>query len=171
MGGRAMDCENARRLISETLDGGRPDAALEGHLSVCAACSRASARTRSLNAALASLPQLRPSAAFSTGVLASLKRAKAAESIPAWPLAAAWAASSLALAAGATRLSLSIPRLAAAFAEGAAMLELAGRLALHALPAPRAGAELSGAALLAVALFLTISLPHDRKTRLIGAKS
>lgn len=166
-----MDCENARRLISETLDGGRPDAALEGHLSVCAACSRASARTRSLNAALASLPQLRPSAAFSTGVLASLKRARAAESIPAWPLAAAWAASSLALAAGATRLSLSIPRLAAAFAEGAAMLELAGRLALHALPAPRAGAELSGAALLAVALFLTISLPHDRKTRLIGAKS
>ena len=69
------------------------------------------------------------------------------------------------------RLSLSIPRLAGAVAEGAAMLELAGRLTLHALPAPRAGAELSAAALLAVALFLTISMPHAHKTRLIGAKS
>ncbi|MBI2386709.1 MAG: hypothetical protein HYV14_11930 [Elusimicrobia bacterium] len=166
-----MDCENARRRISDSLDGGRPDAALAGHLSGCAACARVLARSRSLNAALASLPQLRPSAAFSTVVLASLKRARAAESMPAWPLAAAWAASSLALAAGAMRLSLSIPRLAAAFAEGAAMLELAGRLALRVLPAPRAGAELSAAALLAVALFLTISLPHNRKTRLIGAKS
>jgi len=171
MGGRAMDCENARRRISETLDGGRPDAALAGHLSGCAACSRVLARTRSLNAALASLPQLRPSAAFSTGVLASLKRARRADSIPAWPLAAAWAASSLALAAGAMRLSLSIPRLAGAVAEGAAMLELAGRLALRVMPAPRAGAELSAAALIAVALFLTISLPHAPKTRLIGAKS
>jgi hypothetical protein len=166
-----MDCENARRLISETLDGGRPDAALSGHLSGCAACSRVLARCRSLNAALASLPQLRPSAAFSAGVLASLKRARREEALPAWPFAAAWAASSLALAAGAMRLSLSIPRLAAAAAEGLAMLDLAGRLALRFLPAPRAGAELSAAALLAVALFLTISMPHDRKTRLIGAKS
>ncbi|MCM2305224.1 MAG: hypothetical protein NDJ72_11005, partial [Elusimicrobia bacterium] len=71
----------------------------------------------------------------------------------------------------AARLSLSVPRLAAAAAEGVALLELAGRLALHLLPAPRAGAELSAAALLAAALFLTISMPHPRKTRLIGAKS
>jgi hypothetical protein len=63
------------------------------------------------------------------------------------------------------------PAAAAAAAEEAAMLELAVRLALHVLRAPRAGAELSGAALLAAALFLTISLPHERKTRLIGAKS
>lgn len=166
-----MNCENARRRISESLDEGRPDAALSGHLAGCAACARVLALSKSLNAAVGSLPQLRPSAAFSAGVLASLKRAGREASVPAWPLAAAAAASSLALAAGAMRLSLSIPRLAAAAAEGAALIELAGRLALHALPAPRAGAEFSAAALLAVALFLTISLPRSRKTRLIGAKS
>lgn len=126
---------------------------------------------RSLNAALASLPQLRPSAAFSAGVLASLRSEKRAKSAAAWPLAAALAASSALIAAGAMRLSLSIPRLAAAAAEGVALLEVAGRLTLHALPAPRSGAELSAAALLAVALFLTISMPHSRRTRLIGAKS
>ncbi|MDD5304696.1 MAG: hypothetical protein PHS14_16500 [Elusimicrobia bacterium] len=166
-----MNCENARRRISETLDEASQDAAVSRHLAGCAACSRALALSRSLNAALASLPQLRPSAAFSSGVLASLKRAEREECIPAWPLAAAWAASSVALAAGAMRLSLSIPRLATAAAKCAALTELAGRLALHALPTPRAGAEFSAAALLAVALFLAISMPHAGKTPLIGAKS
>lgn len=166
-----MNCENARRRISEMLDGARANAAFSGHLAGCAACSRALARSQSLNAALASLPQLRPSAAFSAGVLASLKRAKREEPVPAWPLAAALAVSSAALAAGAMTLSLSIPRLAAGMAKIIAVLDLAGRMALHALPAPRAGAELSAAALLAVALFLAISMPHAHKTRLIGAKS
>jgi len=166
-----MNCENARRLISATLDGARQDAALASHLAGCAACSRVLVLSRTMSAALASLPQPRPSAAFSAGVLASLKRERRLNAVPAWPLAAAAAASSLALAAGATRLSLSIPRLAALAAEGVAVLDATARLALHLLPAPRAGAEFSAAALLAVALFLTISMPHAHKTRLIGAKS
>lgn len=122
---------------------------------------------KSLNAALASLPQLRPSAAFSSRVL----RARRAEFAPAWPLAAALAASSALIAAGAMRLTFSIPRLATCAAKAAAVLEAAGRLLLHALPAPQAGAEFSAAALLAAALFLTISMPRRRDTRLIGAKS
>lgn len=126
---------------------------------------------RSLNAALASLPQLRPSAAFSSTVLESFKRERRAALAPAWPLAAALAASSVVLAAGAMRLTFSIPRLATGAAKAVAVLEAAGRLALHALPAPQAGAEFSAAALLAVALFLTISMPRRRDTRLIGAKS
>ena len=35
-----MNCENARRRISETLDGASMDAALSGHLQGCAACAR-----------------------------------------------------------------------------------------------------------------------------------
>lgn len=163
-----MNCENARRRISETLDETRDDAALAAHLGGCAACSRVSLRSRSLNAALASLPQLRPSAAFSAGVLAALARRPSAA--PVWPLAAALAASSAVLAAGAARLTLSIPRAAALAAKGCAAAELAGRLALHLLPAPRQGAEYLAAALLASALFLTISLPRA-VARPIGAKS
>lgn len=171
MWGRAMNCESARRLISESLDAQGPDAALSGHLSSCDACARAYSRSLSLSAALASLPQPRPSAAFSANVLASMRTAKRAAAIPAWPLAAAWTVSSLILATGMMRLSPSIPSLAGAVAEGAALLELAGRAAAHALPAPQAGAELSAAALLAVALFLTISMPQVRDPRPIGAKS
>ncbi len=125
---------------------------------------------RSLNAALASLPQLRPSAAFSSNVLASLRMEKRAAAAPAWPLAVALGVSSVLLSAGATRLTVSIPRLAAFAAESAAVLEAAVRIAGQALPAPRAGFEFSAAALLAVALFLTISMPR-RQTLLIGAKS
>ncbi len=165
-----MNCANARRRISDSLDGGRPDAALTGHLADCAACSRAFARARSLNAALASLPQLRPSAAFSTGVLAALSRERRLAAAPLWPLASALALSSVAVAAGALRLTISIPRIASLAAQIIGGLELAGRLALHALPAPRAGAEFSAAAVMAVALFLTISLPAVQKTRLTGAK-
>lgn len=126
---------------------------------------------RSLNAALASLPQLRPSAAFSSTVLASFKRSRRAALVPVWPLAAALAASSALIAAAAMRLTFSIPRLATGAAKAVSLLEAAGRLALHALPAPRAGAEFSAAALLAAALFLTISMPRRRETRPIGAKS
>jgi len=64
-----------------------------------------------------------------------------------------------------------LPLIASYAAQFIAALQLAGRLALHVLPAPRAGAEFSAAALLAVALFLTISMPHAHKTRLIRAKS
>jgi hypothetical protein len=124
---------------------------------------------RSLNAALASLPQLRPSAAFSRGVLAGLAR-RTAPAL-AWPLFLVMTLSSVALSAGAARLTISIPRIASFAAKLGAVLELAGRLALHLLPAPRAGAEFSTAAMLAVALFLTISLPRAADIRLIGAKS
>ena len=163
-----MNCDNARRRISETLDGASPDAALSGHLASCAACSRVLLRSHSLNAALASLPQLRPSAAFSKGVLAAWSRRPAAA--PVWPLAAALTISSAALAVGAVRLTISIPQIASQTAKLVAMLQWSGRLAMHALPAPRAGAEFSAAAVMAVALFLTISLPAVHKTRLTGAK-
>ncbi len=166
-----MNCDKARRRISETLDGASQDAALSGHLESCAACSRVLARSRSLNAALASLPQLRPSAAFSSGVLASLAMERRQAAAPVWPLAAALAISSTALAAGAMSLTISIPQIAAQAARLAAVLQWAGHLALQALPAPRAGAELSAAMVMAVALFLTISMPHAHKTRLNGAKS
>jgi hypothetical protein len=124
---------------------------------------------RSLNAALASLPQLRPSAAFSMGVLSALARRPAAA--PAWPLAAALTLSSVALAAGALRVTITIPQIASRLAQLFAAAELAGRFALHRLPAPRAGAEFSAAAFVAVALFLTISLPRSSQSRLTGAKS
>lgn len=166
-----MNCDKARRRISETLDGASQDAALSGHLATCAACSRVLARSRSLNAALASLPQLRPSAAFSSGVLASLAMERRQAAAPVWPLAAALTLSSAALAAGALNLSLSIPRIASAAAQGAALLQFAGRAALHLLPDARGGAELSAAAVMAIALFLTLSLPAVPKTRLTGAKS
>ena len=84
---------------------------------------------QSLNAALASLPQLRPSAAFSAGVLAAWSRRPAAA--PVWPLAAALTLSSLALAAGAMRLTISIPVIASYAAQFIAVLQLAGRLAFH----------------------------------------
>jgi hypothetical protein len=124
---------------------------------------------KSLNAALASLPQLRPSAAFSKGVLAALARRPAAA--PAWPLAAALTLSSAAIAAGALRATITIPQVAARAAHLFAAAQLAGRFALQLVPAPRAGAEFSAAALVAVALFLTISLPRSSKSRLLGAKS
>ncbi len=124
---------------------------------------------RSLNAALASLPQLRPSAAFSRAVLAKLAARPAA--VPLWPLAAALTASSFFIASAATRLTISIPRVAAFAAKLGASVELAVRLALHLLPAPRAGAELSASALLAAVLFLAISMPQPSQSRLIGAKS
>jgi hypothetical protein len=124
---------------------------------------------RSLNAALASLPQLRPSAAFSKGVLASLARRPAAA--PAWPLAAALTLSSAAIAAGALRVTITIPQIAAHAARLIAAAQIAERFSLHLLPAPRAGAEFSAAALIAVALFLTISMPRSSQTRFLGAKS
>lgn len=166
-----MNCDNARRRISETLDGASQDAALSGHLARCAACSRALVLSRSMNAALASLPQLRPSAAFSTGVLASLALARRQAAAPVWPLAAALTMSSVALAAAAMSLTISIPQAASYAARFIAALQLAGRLAMQLLPAPRAGAELSAATLLAVALFLTMSMPNADTTRLTGAKS
>jgi hypothetical protein len=79
--------------------------------------------------------------------------------------------SSVALAAGAMNMTISIPRIAAGAAQAAAAIQFAGRLALHVLPAPRAGAEFSAAALLAVVLFLTITLPDTHPIRPIGAKS
>jgi len=124
---------------------------------------------RSLNAALASLPQLRPSAAFSRGVLASWAKRPAAA--PIWPLAAALTLSSASLAIAAARVTLTFPQAAAFAAKTAAAAQLAGRFALHFAPAPRGGAEFSAAALLAVALFLAVSLPRSKKIRLIGAKS
>ena len=165
-----MNCEMTRRRISETLDGASLDAAASGHLRTCAACSRIFARSQSLNAALASLPQLRPSAAFSKGVLASLALERRQAAAPVWPLAAALTISSTALASAAMRLTISIPQIASQAAKVAAVLQWSGRLAMHALPAPRAGAEFSAAAVMAVALFLTISLPAAHKTRLTGAK-
>jgi len=124
---------------------------------------------RSLNAALASLPQPRPSAAFSRGVLAAWGRRPAAA--PVWPLAAALTLSSAALAAAALSFTPSIASVAPAAARAAALLQLAGRAALHLLPDARGGAELSAAAVMAVALFLTLSLPAVPKTRPTGAKS
>jgi len=123
----------------------------------------------SLNAALASLPQLRPSAAFSKGVLGALARRPAAA--PAWPLAAALTLSSAAIAAAALNLTITIPQVASRAAHLLAAAQVAGRFVLQLMPAPRAGAEFSAAALVAVALFFTISLPRSPKTRLIGAKS
>ncbi|MCR4295408.1 MAG: zf-HC2 domain-containing protein, partial [Elusimicrobia bacterium] len=91
-----MNCDHARRMISDTLDGAAQDAVLSRHLAGCAACSRSLAFSRSLNAALVSLPQPRPGAAFSADVLALGARRPAAA--PVWPFAAALAASSAALA-------------------------------------------------------------------------
>lgn len=162
-----MNCEQAKRMISETPEAA--GAALKGHLASCAACARALAFSRSLNAALVSLPQPRPSAAFSGAVLAAWGRRPAAA--PVWPLAAALSLSSAGLAAGALNLSLSIPRVASAAAHVVALLQVAEKLAIRALPSPRGGVELSAAAVMAVALFLTLSMPAAPKTRLTGAKS
>lgn len=126
---------------------------------------------RKLNAALASLPQPRPSAAFGGALLAALARERRAAALPAWPFAAVLSASSTAVAAAALKMTFSIPKLAAFAANAAALLQLAGRSALHLLPDARGGAELSAAAVMAVALFLTLSLPAVPKTRLTGAKS
>lgn len=67
----AMDCRDARRLLSAFLDGDRP-AGLEGHLAACAACARALALSRSLAAGLSALPRRRPGPAFDAAILAAL---------------------------------------------------------------------------------------------------
>lgn len=163
-----MDCQKARRTLSESLDGTRLSAALTAHLSSCAACSRVLAGYSSLNAALGTLPQLRPSAAFASAVLAAIPRRRRAE-LPAAPLAAALTVSSLAVAVAAARLSLSVPRAASAVAKACAWLELASRLAYAAVPAPAAGARFALAFALGASLFLVLSLPETRVLK--GAKS
>ncbi|MFI5362528.1 MAG: anti-sigma factor family protein [Elusimicrobiota bacterium] len=165
-----MNCANARRMISETLDGESLGAALSAHLAGCASCSRALARYRSLGAALVALPERRPSAGFNAAVLAALARRPA--ELPLAPLALSIAASSALAAWGASRLTVSPAGLAVGAGKFIAGLQMLGRLAALFLPAPRAGAEFASAAAVGAALFLAISLPHavNNIRRPIGAK-
>ncbi|MBI3288503.1 MAG: hypothetical protein HYZ74_03175 [Elusimicrobia bacterium] len=161
-----MNCQTARRLLSEALDGQRLDSDFSSHVAGCAACARAAAGYRALGAAFAALPERRPSASFNAAVLRNLKRRPAA---PSASMMMSLIASSTLLALGATRLTIAPAGVGALAAKACATLEAAVRLA-SLLPAPRLGAEFAAAGLLAAALFLTISLPRNAVQTSIGAK-
>lgn len=177
----AMNCSNARRQLSGLIDGDAASPALESHLATCAACSRDLAREHRLAMALKALPERRPGAAFDAAVLAALAprpailtaraRNAAIAAAAAWTAASFWAAA---------RLLESAPGMTALAARGGVLL---GRVwaDAHALvrlaalfipaPSPRAGTDLLAAAVLAAALFLTVSLPSSSPRRALGVRS
>lgn len=86
-----MNCDNALPKLQDLLDGAldkRAAAALDAHLSSCAACRRELSLLRLAASAVARLPLKSPSAGFDARVLAA---AAAARRASASPRAAVWA--------------------------------------------------------------------------------